>query len=210
MANFFRNNTQAQSIDERRLLESRYQSYRHELLFMVFCTVINAILLLTNSNVYFLFSAFIPHLLIDLGMFLCGKYPAPVYEDLDGLQFMNDSFLVIMCVLAAIALSVYVLCWVFSKKRVGWLWAALVFVSIDTLALFLIGGFDRTMILDYLFHALFIYYLILGIITHRKLKNLPEEDLVLEGVEFEEAPAETIETVEAVETAEATEEAKDE
>ena len=66
------------------------------------------------------------------------------------------------------------------------------------------------MILDYLFHALFIYYLILGIITHRKLKNLPEEDLVLEGIEFEEAPAETIETVEAVETAEATEEAKDE
>ena len=129
MANFFKNNAATQGIDERQLLESRYQSFRHEIIFMAFCTAINIILLLTKSNTYFLFSAFIPYFLVDFGMFWCGKYPAETYnEEFNGIKFADDSLLVILCALAFIGVALYLLCWILSKKKVKWLIIALVFV----------------------------------------------------------------------------------
>lgn len=185
MANFFKNNAADYGIGERQMLENRYQSYRHEIIFMVFCTVINIILLLTKSNTYFLFSAFIPYCLVDVGMFLCGKYPAEAYTgEFNGMKLYDNSVLVILCILAFIGIALYFLCWLLSKKKVGWLITALVFVSIDTVALFAIAGFDRTMIFDYVFHALVIAYLILGIITYSKLKKLPKEEVTLVAADF--------------------------
>ncbi len=188
MARLFRNNTQGQVFSERQLLENRYQSYRHEIIFVVLCTVINAVLLLTNADTYFLFSAYVPYFMITMGMMMCGKFPAEYYEDLDGMELLDDSFLVVMCVLAAIGIGIYVLCWFMAKKRVGWLVAALVLISLDTIAIFLLAGIDMTMILDYIFHGLIIYSLVMGIITDKKLKALPEEDELTEVI-AEEAVA---------------------
>lgn len=188
MARLFKNNTQGQVFSERQLLENKYQSYRHEIIAVVICTVINAVLLLTNADTYFLFSAYVPYFMISMGMLFCGKLPAEYYEDLDGMELLDDSFLVVMCVLAAIGIGIYVLCWFMAKKRVGWLVAALVLISLDTLALFIIAGLDMTMILDYIFHGLIIYSLVMGIITDKKLKALPEEDELTEVI-AEEAVA---------------------
>ena len=188
MARLFKNNTQGQVFSERQLLENRYQSYRHEIIFVVLCTVINAVLLLTNADTYFLFSAYVPYFMITMGMMMCGKFPAEYYEDLDGMELLDDSFLVVMCILAAIGIGIYVLCWFMAKKRVGWLVAALVLISLDTIAIFLLAGLDMTMILDYIFHGLIIYSLVMGIVTHKKLKELPEEDELTEVI-AEEAVA---------------------
>lgn len=199
----FKNNTTQNNFSERQLFEAKYTNARHDILLLVIFTVINCALLLLNANTYFLFSAFIPYSLVDDGMFWTGKYPAEYYEDFDGLQFENDSYLVIMCVLAVICLAVYVLCWLFSKKKVGWMIATLVFIVIDTLALLFFVGFAVDWLIDYLFHAYIIYCLVRGIIAHNKLKYLPEDDELLEVVDFEEAhvvegaPAEIAEAAEA-------------
>ena len=206
MANLFKNNNAQTNFSERQLLEGKYNSSRYNLLIVVIFTVINAVLLLTNANTYFLFSAYIPYFLVDMGMFLCGKYPDAVYEGLDGMEFMDGSFLVVMCVLALIGIGVYLLCWFMSKKKSGWLVAALVFIIVDTLALIGLVGFAVDMIIDYLFHGLVIYYLVSGIMAHKKLQNLPEDEPIIENVGFEEitvvenTSAETVEASEAEET----------
>ena len=90
-----------------------------------------------------------------------------------------------------------------SKKKVGWLTAAVVFVSMDTLALILLFGIRLDNLIDILFHAYIIYCLVRGIIAHNKLKYLPEEDELLEVVDFEEAPVVEGAPAEIVEAAEA-------
>ena len=68
-----------------------------------------------------------------------------------------------------------------KKNNVGWLVAALVLFAIDTVSMFLFMGIDVSMILDIVFHAWVIYYLIAGIVAHKKLKELPLEEPVVEA-----------------------------
>ena len=206
MALFNKNNSTQFQISERQLLEAKYTNARHDILFLIIFTVINCALLLLNANTYFLFSAFIPYSLVDDGMFWTGKYPAEYYEGLDGLEFENDSYLIVMCVLAVICIGLYLLCWFMSKKKAGWMVASLVFIVIDTLALILFVGVAVDWLLDYLFHAFIIYCIVRGIVAHHKLKNLPPEDAVVEVVDFEEAPVAQAEATLVVEEAPVTEE----
>jgi len=86
----------------------------------------------------------------------------------------------VVFIVISIALTLfYLLAWYMSgKNRVGWLIFALVFFGLDTLAMLLINGIDITSIVDILFHIWVIYYLILGISAHYKLKELPPEEEV--------------------------------
>lgn len=171
------NTTQTQQLSQREVLTNKYRSARHNILLVVVFTLINIILLVTNSNTYFLFSASIPYVIADLGMALCGKYPAEYYAgELDGIEFLNDTFFVITLVVAAVFLLLYLLSWIFSKKpRVGWMIFALVFFVIDTAGMLLLVGISMDMILDIVFHGWVIVSLIGGISAHFKLKKLPEE-----------------------------------
>ena len=82
MANLFgKENTQ--QLSQQQVLTNKYMGARHNLLLVVVFTLINIVLLLVQSNTYFLFSATIPYFLADLGMVLCGKYPAEYYVDMD-------------------------------------------------------------------------------------------------------------------------------
>ena len=65
----------------RETYESRYKSARANILFVIGFTVLNIVLLLFQSDSYFLFSACIPYLAVDLGMILCGIYPETFYVD---------------------------------------------------------------------------------------------------------------------------------
>lgn len=169
-------NQDAQPASQR--LQSRYDSARHNLLLIVVFTTINLILLATNSNTYFLFSAFIPYAIVDLAMFLCGKYPAEYYGDITEYEFLDTSVLAVMLVIAVVLVVLYLLSWLLSKKgRVGWLIFALVFFALDTL-LMLLGGIEMGMILDIVFHGWVIISLTGGIIAHFKLKKLPPEETV--------------------------------
>ncbi len=148
-------------------------------------SLVNLVLLLTNSNSYFLFSASLPYIIADLGMFLCGKYPVEYYADVPDMVFADTSLLVVLVAIAVIIIAVYLLCWIMSKKHgAGWLIAALVLFSIDTAAMFLFLPIDLGSLLDILFHVWVIYYLISGIVVKGKLNALPDEEPAADGVEI--------------------------
>ena len=161
----------------RQVLGSKFAGARHNLLLIVIFTAINIVLLVTNSNSYFLFSAYIPYLLVDFGMLLCGMYPGEIYVDeFAGMVFLDRSFFVILLIIAIVILALYLLCWFLSKQnKVGYLIFALVFFSIDTVLMLLLNGVATEMIIDIVFHGWVIYSLVNGIIAHRKLRQLPEE-----------------------------------
>lgn len=158
--------------------ESKYATSRANLLLTAVFTVINLILLITNSNTYFLFSAFIPYYITSLGMLLCGRYPEEYYTDgLEDIIFINDSFFAVTLTVAVVMVLFYLLAWLLSKKRrVGWLILSLVFFSLDTILMLLLNGIALDWIMDILFHGYVIYFLIIGINAHFKLKKLPLEE----------------------------------
>lgn len=177
MANLFgKNNTQ--QLSQRETLVGKYQSARHNILLVVVFTLINIILLVTNSNSYFLFSASIPYFIVDLGMFLCGKYPEEYYlGEYAGMELLNDTFFAVTLVAAAVILLMYLISWIFSKKpRVGWMIFALVFFIMDTIGMLLLSGISTDMIIDVVFHGWVIVSLISGITSYFKVKKLPEEE----------------------------------
>lgn len=171
--NFKQNQTSLRSY-----YESKYATSRANLLLTAVFTVINLILLITNSNTYFLFSAFIPYYITSLGMLLCGRYPEEYYTDgLEDIIFINDSFFAVTLTVAVVMVLFYLLAWLLSKKRRGgWLILSLVFFSLDTILMLLLNGIALDWIMDILFHGYVIYFLIIGINAHFKLKKLPLEE----------------------------------
>ncbi len=165
-------------ISERQRLSNKYSSACHNILLVLAFTAINLILLVANSNSYFLFSAYIPYALADIGMFLCGMYPAEYYaEFFPGMEFLPKGVFVVTLAIAVVILVLYVLCWIFARKfKSGWLITALVLFSIDTVVLLIFNGIMIDFILDYVFHAWVIFSLINGLVAYTKLKKLPAEE----------------------------------
>ncbi len=182
--------TNKTNLSPRAVQFGKYNAARMNLLLVVFITLINVILGLTGSGTYFLFSAFFPYFLVITGMYSCGRMPADWYEgDKSEYLFFDSSFLVMMVAFALIILVLYFIFWLLSKKqKSGWLIAALVLFSIDSLGFLFLGGLSVDSILDLLFHAWVIYYLISGIIAANKLKTLPpdedENETEKEGVDY--------------------------
>jgi hypothetical protein len=176
-----------QMLPQRQRLENRYASSRHNILLVLIFTTINLILLVANSNTYFVFSAYIPYAIVSLGMFLCGRYPEDYYTDIAEFDYLPTSLLVITLVAAVVICILYLLCWLFSdKKRVGWMITALVLFATDTLMM-LLDGIGLDSIIDIIFHGWVIVSLSMGTAAYFKLKKLPteEEDLPEEPVTTE-------------------------
>lgn len=178
----FGNKAKNQNISERDLLLSKYHSGRHNLLLVVVFSAINLIMLLTNSGSYFLFSAYVPYFLGDLGMYQCGKYPAEVYgEDFASMEFSDISFLIVAVAIAAVVIGVYLLCWILAKKmKVGFIVFGLVMFAVDTAFFLLLFGINTEMILDIVFHAWVLISLVNAIVAYNKLKKLPPEEVAAE------------------------------
>lgn len=155
----------AKNVPTPQKLRQRYAAARGNLLAMLIFTVVNIILLFTPVDLMMLFSAAVPYYGVALGVFM----EIPV-------------FLIFTLVVAAIILVLYLLCWIFSKKHVAWMIVALVLFAIDTLMLIpaTLLLLETPPILDFVFHALVLYYLILGTISGCRLKNMPAEQIVLE------------------------------
>ncbi len=154
---------------------SKYLNARSNILLIVIFSALNIVFLLAQSGTYFLFSAYIPYVLVDLGMFMCGKYPAEYYADgLEDMVYLDDSFLIITVVISVIIIVLYLLSWIFSKKlKIGWMIFALIFFSADTIAMLTFNGFAIESLLDILFHGWVIFSLVNGIINYNKLSKLP-------------------------------------
>lgn len=182
MANLFSNVSSAPQT-QRQALVNKYSAARNNLLIVVAFSLVNILMLATNSGTYFLFSASVPYLLTDIGMGLCGMYPPEYYEGLEGMYILDKSVFVILLVISLLILGVYLICWIFSKKKCGFLITALVLFSIDTVVMLLSYGLSS--IVDLVFHVWIIVILSIGINAHFKLKKLPPEENVIEG-EFNE------------------------
>ena len=180
---------------QRQALVSKYNAARSNILLMVIFSAINLLMLATGAGTYFLFSASVPYIITDIGMFFCGMYPKEMYEEFEGMYFLDKSLFFILLAISALILVIYFLCWLFSKNgKVRWIKTALVLFSIDTLIMFAYYGIDLTMIIDIIFHIWLIVILVMGINAHKKVMEMPKEEDVIEA-EYRELPNDGEETV---------------
>ena len=146
------------NMTERQRIQQKYSTSRANLLLVIILTVVNIVLFLAGSDSMLLFSASIPYFAVVFGWAL--------------------DILPMGIIVAVIALVLYLVSWIFSKKKPGWMTVALVLFILDTLGM--LGMYllmeDVSGILDVLIHAYVLYYLIVGVSSAKKLKNLPEEE----------------------------------
>ena len=163
--------------------EAKYRNARISLLTILIFSTLNLILV-GLADMYFLFSAYIPLITTAIGF--------SWYTETGVLALY-----IIAIILALIMIVPYLLCWLFSKKKVGWMIGALVLFSLDTV-LFLFDFFsyiavgEYSSLLDLAFHVCAIVSLILGV----------KYGLIREKEEANTAAAEEILTEAAVEAPE--------
>ena len=176
------------NLSPQQVLETRCRNARQNLLYVVIFTLVNILLLVTKSDLYFLFSAYIPYVLVSTGMMLCGMYPPEYYgQDISYLEFLSPTVFAILLTVAIVITALYFLSWIFSKKnRVGWLIFALVIFVIDTIGMFIFTGFAVEGIVDIIFHVWVIVSLALGINANFKLEKLPVDEVESIAVEQDE------------------------
>lgn len=197
MANFFDNANTASQGTPREILQNKYNSARANLLIVIAFTLVNIVMLFANSSYYFLFSLFVPFMLVLFGGMLTGNLSG-IYTDaeLATIEFLPNTVFVVMSAIAAIILAIFVVAWILSKKnKVGWIIACLVFVCLDTVAYLWLGFSDVDIvgsIVDIVFHVWVIVSLANGITAYYKLQTLPAEeeivDTTAEVVEESAAP----------------------
>lgn len=159
-------------------VEMKYKRSRANLLLVIIVSVVNLFTLALNGS-YFLFSASIPAIPVELAM--------PMTEE----EVVVFSDFIVPIIIGIILTVPYLLCWVFSKKRAGWMIPALVFFSFDCLYILMLTLIEPTaFIIDILFHAWVMFYLITGVINGFKLKKMPEEEPLPEFGSEGETPAE--------------------
>lgn len=174
----------------RALYQSKFNSARYNLLLVVAMTAINVVLLMLGGSSYFLFSATIPYSLAIDGMYMTGRMPEDWYTDWPAtVPFLDSGYMTVMMVIAFAIILVYLACFFFSKNfKSGWMIAAAVIFSLDTLYLVFIYGVGVDSIMDLLLHAWVLYYLISGSVYGIKLKKLSDDEpqpVEREAVEIE-------------------------
>ena len=154
--------------NSREYLNKQIAGARGSLLAILLFTAMNLVLLVTDAGRYFLFSAAIPYYLTALGMGM----------DIGSGASGIGTFTMIMLVISVVILGMYLLCWLMSKKKAGWLVAALVLFVLDSAVLLLVAlGLNvlTESIMDVVFHIWALVELIRAVIANSKLKKLPAE-----------------------------------
>lgn len=141
-------------MENRKTPKVKYATARANLLMVVLLTLANALLLAANSDYNFPFSAFIPQVLVVLGL-----------NNTPDMQEFKLGFSILFVFLAFLILLFFFLAYLFSKKKPGLMVAALIVFGVDSLLLviFTASTFETAYIIEYLFHAWVLYYLALGV-----------------------------------------------
>jgi len=145
----------------------KFKRARGNLLMVIAFTAINLIMTIVKANFYFLFSATVPQVIFEIGKGLSE-------------EFGNNIFFIVGLVIALVAVLLYLLCWIFSKRLRGFMVAALVLFSIDSVVFIWLafsGGFEASYILDIVFHVWVLFYFINGVLAWTKLRGVPPEVL---------------------------------
>lgn len=149
-------------------LEKQIAGGRYSLLLILIFTVVNLILLFVDANRYFIFSSAIPY------------YATAFCMGMDEAAFGGfGTFTIIALVISAVILGIYLLSWLLSNKRTGWLIVSLVVFSLDTVCLLIFNYLlEINGLIDILFHLWAIFELAQAVRCARKLKKLALEDKV--------------------------------
>lgn len=138
------------------------------LLGTVIATAVNILLLLTNMGFFIPYCGAVPYYLTYFGF----------YFDF----YQIGTYTVTGMVMAFVCLAVYLFLWWRAKYRTGWMIAGLVLLIMDTLALALIALVfvenPASCLLEFIFHIVVIYEVIVGIRAKRRL------DTPIEGASF--------------------------
>lgn len=143
--------------------DAKYRNARISLLTIIIMSGINLFSLFLMER-YFVFSAYVPRIMSFLGFNL--------YADTQNVLFP------IFCAIAGlISIVPYLVCWIFSKNhRVGWMIAALVLFSLDSLIFlpdFLLSSLsgDLSMLLDLFIRVWALVTLIQGVVSGFRVKK---------------------------------------
>jgi len=141
---------------------------RSNLLLMVAFTVLNLFLSISGADFHMLFSATLPTVIYNSHRIF------PGFTTLD----MGDTGIVI----AFAILFFYCLCWLLSKRHRVFIVIAFAFFAIDTLIFLYIvfiwfGMPDAGWLIDMVFQAWVMFYLVAGTIAWWKLREVSNEDL---------------------------------
>lgn len=165
----------------REYYERNYNVCRMNFLAVITFTVISIISLMT-SDTYFLFSNYFAVEMAYVGlMYVTGGWQN--WEDAGEISEVGQEFLSVMgagyIAIAAVILIVLAICWLLSKKSRIPMIVAAVIMGFDTIYVLLM--FD---IINIVFHAWVMYYLITAIRDWGKMQALPEGDgMVFEGAD---------------------------
>ena len=92
----------SKNLSPRERLLQKYNMARTDLLIIIVLTLVNILLLVTNADRYFLFSASIPYYVAFFGMVFSGRLPAEYYEamemEIPPLQYLDPHPLSDYCV----------------------------------------------------------------------------------------------------------------
>ena len=153
-------------VESRENLLRKIGSARISMLLIMVFTVINMVMVAMNADSYFLFSISVPYYLSALGMLMDAG--------------TMGTYTVTGLIIGAVILAVYLLCWILSRKKAGWLTAALVLMLLDTAALvlftFALYEDPTANLMDFIFRAWILWKLFKGSSATRKLKKLPADD----------------------------------
>lgn len=155
------NHSPGTTVSKRTIAQNKYNRARSTLGLMLLLTLANLVLFAIGSDRMMLFSVTVPYYAVVVG--LLSEIPPLMTAGI---------------VLSAVSMLAYLLCWLLSKKHCGWMIAALVLFTLDTLCL---AGLyllirDASGILDFAIHIWMLSYLAIGVKSGLQLKNLPEEE----------------------------------
>jgi hypothetical protein len=151
--------------NSREYLERQFNGGRHSLLILIIFTVVNTVMMLAESGTYFVCSFTVPYYLCAFGIGF-------------DMEAGGSAFITTAVIISAVILAVYLVIWLMSKKKPGWLYAAFALFIIDTVALVLLSVLLEMMaanIIDLVIHAWVIWELFQGARCGNKLKQLPPD-----------------------------------
>ena len=131
----------------------KYNNSRQSILLLFIFSVIN-IFSISTLGTYFLFSAYLPQVLISLA-------------------YLDPSLTPVMVILSILYILPYLLCYIFSKKKAGWMIAALVLFSVDSLFFLIdlpayLAAGDLSFIIDLIFRIYVLASLIIGVVNRKQ------------------------------------------
>ena len=131
----------------------KYNNSRQSILLLFIFSVIN-IFSISMLGTYFLFSAYLPQVLISLA-------------------YLDPSLTPVMVILSILYILPYLLCYIFSKKKAGWMIAALVLFSVDSLFFLIdlpayLAAGEVSFLIDLFFRIYVLASLIIGVVNAKQ------------------------------------------